>query len=154
MCGIIDANAVGDALSGDPEEAAPRFLAWASSGGEKLVISSALLAEITNQKAKLWFQQGLTARRVKRVTDDLVDERAEVLREEHLCRSDDEHVIALAQVSKARLLFSNDRDLQQDFGDPDLISKPRGKVYSTLKGKAFTKSHEWLLSRNLCAGGC
>ena len=47
------------------------------------------------------------------------------------CQSNDLHVLALAQVSGARLLYSNDLSLHQDFGNRDLISRPRGKIYST-----------------------
>ena len=154
MCGIIDVNVLGEALRGRPSEAGPRFVAWASSGGTKLVVSRAMLAEIDSYKFRLWFQQGMAANRVRRVPDESVDPLAEKLREEGGCRSDDEHIIALAQVSGARLLYGNDRALQQDFRDAALISRPRGKVYSTLNGKEFTKTHRSLLSRNVCAGGC
>ena len=36
------------------------------------------------------------------------------------CRSNDPHVIALAQINGARLLYSNDEALQKDFGDKRL----------------------------------
>ena len=49
--------------------------------------------------------------------------------ENNSCRSNDEHVIALAQVSNTRLLCSLDEDLIEDFKDKALIDKPRGKVY-------------------------
>jgi predicted nucleic acid-binding protein len=44
------------------------------------------------------------------------------------CKSDDPHIIALAQVSGARLLCSYDEDLGTDFTNSALI-KPRGRVY-------------------------
>ena len=69
--------------------------------------------------------------------------------------SDDPHVLALAFVSGARLLYTNDPRLQRDFTNPALI-RPRGKVYSTAVHRHFTDVHERLLRRrNLCqAGGC
>jgi hypothetical protein len=45
-----------------------------------------------------------------------------------ICKSDDPHIIALAQVSGARLLCSHDEGLGEDFTNAKLI-KPRGKVY-------------------------
>lgn len=66
-------------------------------------------------------------------------------------QSNDIHIIALARVSGARLLFSNDTALHKDFRNKDLIDQPRGKVFSTLKSKQFTKAHKYLLeNRNLC----
>lgn len=68
-----------------------------------------------------------------------------------MCQSDDTHIIALAQISGARLLFSNDKALHQDFKNKELINNPRGKVYSTLRGSDFRASHKNLLARrDLC----
>ena len=59
--------------------------------------------------------------------------------------------LALAQVSGARLLYSNDLTLHQDFGNRDLINRPRGKIYSTHAGGQIQDSHRRLLRRNdLC----
>ena len=58
----------------------------------------------------------------------------DILVERGVCQSNDQHVIALAIVSGARLLYSNDRRLQRDFKDRRLIDPP-GKVYSTRRGK-------------------
>ncbi len=80
-----------------------------------------------------------------------MDEREEKLLQEETCRSNDTHVIALAQISGARLLYSNDMALHKDFRNKSLIDKPRGKVYSTNKRKDFTSAQEKLLNdRNLC----
>ena len=48
-------------------------------------------------------------------------------------RSDHIHVIALANASGARLLYTEDKGLMDDFKNKDLISKPRGTVYSRAK---------------------
>jgi hypothetical protein len=60
---------------------------------------------------------------------------------EGLCESNDAHVIALAVVSNARILLSSDKTLHQDFTNPDLVKKPRGKVYQGVE-------HARLLSRS------
>ena len=80
-----------------------------------------------------------------------MEERSAKLRNSSACVSDDEHVIALAQVSGARLLFSNDAELHKDFKSKELIVQPRGKVYSTKEARDFTNAHQRLLAdRPLC----
>lgn len=71
---------------------------------------------------------------------------AQQLRRRRDCVSNDAHVIALAQVTGARLLFSNDSALQSDFKNKLLIDQPRGKVYSTTYSKNVTRMHRQLLN--------
>ncbi|MYH42126.1 MAG: hypothetical protein F4017_01170 [Acidimicrobiaceae bacterium] len=66
------------------------------------------------------------------------------------CRSDDHHVIALAQISGARLLFSNDKDLHKDFKNRQLIDQPTGTVYSTLARNDFTSHRRAQLRKHHC----
>ena len=66
------------------------------------------------------------------------------------CRSDDHHVIALAQISGARMLFSNDGALQQDFKNIKLIDQPPGTVYSTLRSKALNSRRRAQLRQHRC----
>ena len=80
-----------------------------------------------------------------------VDARTEHIKGEGTCRSDDEHIIALAQISGARLLYSNDRALRHDFTNKRLIDSPRGKLYSTPKNKKSENDMRRLLNRkDLC----
>ena len=80
-----------------------------------------------------------------------VNTRTSDIRREGEYKSDDPHVLALAQVSDVRLLYTNDGDLQQDFRDKNLIDNPRGQVYSTRVNRDFTTTHKRLLSRtDLC----
>ncbi|MDI9334168.1 MAG: hypothetical protein QM533_07300 [Cytophagales bacterium] len=49
----------------------------------------------------------------------------------NLCRSNDQHIIALAKAApRARVLVSDDKALQADFKNKSLVNNPRGKVYS------------------------
>ena len=43
--------------------------------------------------------------------------------------SDDPHVIALALASGARVLFTDDQLLMDDFTNASLLSRPRGSIY-------------------------
>lgn len=42
-------------------------------------------------------------------------------------RSDDAQVLALARVSGARRLYTGDKALRDDFRDPEIVPRPRGK---------------------------
>ena len=85
------------------------------------------------------------------VGDDEVDLETSNLQDNANCRSDDAHVLALAKVSGARLLFTNDQALQNDFGNRGIVSGTRGKVYTTLKHQEIRRSHRDLLRRtDLC----
>jgi rRNA-processing protein FCF1 len=44
-------------------------------------------------------------------------------------KSNDDHIIALARASGARVLLSNDRDLWDDFRNNKLLSRPPGRIY-------------------------
>ena len=63
--------------------------------------------------------------------DEKLNIEAKRIRRLQVCRSDDAHIIALAKVSGARLLCSEDGELHEDFRNSRLLSNPRGKVYQT-----------------------
>ena len=151
MCAIVDVNVSHEVFGDNRPEAGERFLERLNSGTLRLVVSRKLLAELKYGNAQQWIQQGINAGIVQQEKTGTVDERAEKLSREGGCLSNDIHIIALAQISGARLLYSNDTALHDDFGNKDLIDKPRGKVYSTNQHKDFTRGHAGLLnSRNLC----
>lgn len=79
----------------------------------------------------MWLAAAIPAGRARRIRDAVVDKETESIRAGENCRSNDFHVIALARVSGARLLFTNDRTLEQDFKDRSLVPDPRGKIYKT-----------------------
>ena len=51
-------------------------------------------------------------------------------------KNDDRHILALALASGARLLYTNDGPLSEDFTDSAVITKPKGKVYLSHKRHA------------------
>ena len=154
MCAIIDANVVSEVFGNSRPEAGEEFFKWIDSGKGVLVVGGRLNMELLRASAKFsrWAQVASLAGRLFREDSNKVDarERQIARRNQHL--SNDPHVLALAQVSGARLLYTNDRDLQEDFRDPNLINRPRGNIYTILVNKDFAKSHRSLLSRpNLCS---
>ena len=85
------------------------------------------------------------------MTDEDVDARTDELRRRTVCTSNDEHVLALALVSGARLLYTNDEALIADFKNREIVANPRGKVYTTAVNDDVTPVHRRLLAdRNLC----
>ena len=158
MCAIVDAN-VRDLVfkrhARDASDANARFFQWIISGKGIVVIGG------TKLRKELYGDAGWRLRDVfvnlrrmgyiKDIDDEEVDRVAEQLCTDGACKSDDEHIIALARVSRARLLYSHDSALHRDFGNRDLLSKPLGKVYSTRTRSEFTDGHQRLLAnRNLC----
>ena len=114
-----------------------------------------LLRELSGySKFAQWLYEVRRTERVRIILDEEVDSETDALREMDVCRSDDEHILALARVGGVRLLFTNDADLQADFNDSAIINHPRGKIYTTLVHEDTTSTHRSLLSprniRQLC----
>ena len=155
MCAIVDADVSHEVFGKDRPEAGERFFKWLNSEPLRLVVGGRLLAELNGSSAREWIQQAILAGKIRQEPKRTVDEREEELRKKGTCLSNDTHVIALAQTSGARLLYSNDRALQEDFRNKRLIDRPRGKVYSTNEREDFTNTHARLLNnRNLCRNRC
>ena len=149
----MDASVVGEMFSGDDNSAGKAILTWLNDRKGTMVVGGKLLKELNRGSNKFaeWARQALLREVVRRVDDTKVDERTTQLIRGGACKSNDPHIIALAQVGGARLLYSNDGDLHQDFRDRTLVDNPRGRVYSTRVNKDFTSTHRRLLQRrDLC----
>lgn len=70
------------------------------------------------------------------ISDAAVELREQTLKAGSRCCSNDQHVVALAQESCARVLCTRDLDLIADFKDKRLLI-PRGKVYRSVAHKAL-----------------
>ena len=57
------------------------------------------------------------------------------------CKSNDAHVIALARVSGARVLCTQDSELEDDFKDRTLIDSPRGSIYKNASHRHLLRHH-------------
>lgn len=157
MCAIVDAN-IRDQVFGDAQsEAGKFFLDWLlKPNGGTLALGGRLRSELSdcgrNQSFLRAYNQLRFNGRVRDVADGIVDAETETLAASQICRSNDAHVLALARVSGARLLYTNDQALQQDFGDPQIVTNPRGRVYTTRLRSDVRPTHRNILSRaDLCA---
>ena len=144
MCIIIDANKLGTFLAEPVSPDAAPVHRWLDRGGT-LVYStegkfSAEIGEKAKRKLAVYVQDG-TAKLVpwERLDDDL-----KAIRRLDI-RSDDPHVLALARASGARLLYTADQALINDFTDHRIVNEPRGKVYKRAANAA-------LLTRAACRG--
>lgn len=158
MCAIIDANVRDEVFrdhASDVSDAGARFFQWIASGMGKLVVGGTQILEELYGRAGV-HQRSILANlrregRIVHFDKRQIDERADDLRKAKQCQSNDQHIIALAQISRARLLYSNDQDLHKDFRNKSLIDRPRGSVYSTRDSKKFMTGHRDLLqNRELC----
>lgn len=156
MCAIVDANVRDEVFSQESQSDAGRFFyQWLmGEGGGALVAGGLLLEELSRSiKFQRVFSNRLLAGRARHIEKDVIETEVRDLRRLQDCSSDDEHVLALARVSGARLLYTNDRALQRDFRNQRLINDPRGRVYTTLRQRGVTKTHRDLLQRrDLCQG--
>ena len=151
MCAIIDANVVGEVFGPNPTPAGKEFRAWIIKGNGRLICGGELLKELKRIEGfREWAKVALDKGKMKNMNKKEVETRAEQIQTEHKLSSDDPHILALAQVSGARLLYSNDIDLREDFKNKALID-PAGSIYSTLRSKKFTPAHRNLLrKKGLC----
>lgn len=152
MCAILDANVVHEVFGSSRPTAGKGFFDWIDVGRGHLVVGGKLHKELTrHSRFYKWAQRARQSGRLRLANDGKVDARTEELRRDEACKSDDPHIIALAQVERVRLLYSNDRDLQRDFRNKALIDNPRGSVYTTRVNKEFTPDHKKLLQRVYCS---
>jgi hypothetical protein len=161
MCAIIDNSARDEVFGLEPSQRAKEFLKWLHQGGTKLALGGRLTSELTgddDHPGARSFRQWLRNARLFGLVfepDGDVEGQTEILKNsvdqqgQRLCKSNDPHVLALARVSGARLLFANDGNLIEDFQKNSILRRPPGKVYPT------TDYHRFLHDRNnreLCSG--
>ena len=150
MCAILDANVAHKVFGRNRPEAGKAFFDWLDSKNGRLVVGGKLLRELDGAGVpKDWLQQAAQAGRVRYFDDREIDNKTEELAPG--CRSDDPHIVALARISGARLLYSDDGRLHGDFKNSGLIDNPHGAVYSTMRSGRLTGGQKKLLRRNdLC----
>ncbi len=152
MCAIIDANVVHEVFGSNRQSAGKKFFDWIDTGRGELVIGGKLTDELYDcEEFRLWAMEAERKGDLRVKRKEIVMKESKRISTYSNLRSDDPHIIALAVVSGARLLYSNDQDLHRDFKDKKLIDDPRGSIFSTNKNKNFTTRQKQLLERDdLC----
>ena len=127
MCLIIDANAAHELSS-----SLKPILEWllGQDGSPRLVAAGRLRAELaeveTTRKLLIALDR---AGRLRSEDSGVLIKHEQALVHSGQCRSNDHHVLALAQASGARTLVTRDNLLARDFKNPAIIAKPRGRIY-------------------------
>lgn len=130
MCLIIDNDVVRDIFA---DQCSPAFvpIKTAIYKGQAIIVYGGKLKDeymrSHNVAEELMILDRLGLAR--QISGERVSKETASVKALSICKSNDEHVIALARVSGARLLCSHDRKLHSDFGNKDLINNPRGGVY-------------------------
>lgn len=141
MCLILDANCLTKVFPSADIEFLPIIKALTSGdarlvyGGTKLLVEYKRVYEAWKMIVALD-----KAGRTKKVNGAEVDAMEKKLMAAGQLKSDDPHVIALAMISGARLLCSNDKELHADFTNP-LVLQPRGYVYQKASHKGLVRQH-------------
>lgn len=149
MCAIVDANRWHEVFSPKRTDAGAAFHKWLSSKRGFAVLGGKLRREIANGVERMRQVQGLLQKGMVAPTPDArVDDETKRIERSGGFRSDDPHILALARVSGARLLYTNDRDLQNDFKSAEFVAD--GKIYSTLETTKHTRGQRDLLKRQVC----
>ena len=146
-CAIVDANAASEVFGDAPSEAGARFRRWINSGDGQLVSGGKLQKELCRASGtfRLWVTAAQAAGQLIVVSAKELQSQIDYFEKHPNCRSNDAHVLALAMVRGARLLYTNDEALQQDFRDHTLINNPRGRVFSTRVNRQFDRQKRELL---------
>lgn len=151
MCVILDTNSVSEVLGQEKSASGADFFNWIMKGGMKLVVGKTLLSELDrNSLFRKWYRNAFrtgNAVRISTKDDDKVEKQCKQLLQQGKGKSNDQHIIALAQISGARLLYTHDNKLIPDFKD-----FAKGRIYplgesDKAKG-ARRRIHQ---EKNLCA---
>ena len=148
MCVILDTSARDNVFGKERTAAGKQFFEWLETGQARLVVGGELANELASSWAfQKWAETAVSDGRITNFGKSEVEKETHILSENWAGKSNDQHVIALARVSKARILYANDQLLCEDFKDPALITQPRGKIYPTGESQNARKHRRRLLNQ-------
>lgn len=132
MCVIIDANIASLVFRQPPDKDFAPVFHWLDDVKKdgRVVYGGQLARELSAvEAARRYLLRLQQAGRARLIPDRDVGPEEKRVVQTGLCKSDDPHVIALARIGGARTLCSQDKRLQKDFRNRELIKNPRGCVY-------------------------
>ena len=139
VCAIVDANVAHEVFGPNPAPAGDGFFQWVMRGRGRLVAGGKALEELERSSGefKQWASQALQVGTMTTIGESELESRTKQVEASGGYDSDDPHMLALAQASGARLLYSNDSALQGDFKNKQLIDNPRGKRLLNYRDQRF-----------------
>ncbi len=143
MCVIVDTNMLSAFFDRYNEDAAP-LMKWVLGGGAIVFSTDGRYARELIKANRMESFRSLSQRfNAHAYRGSEMSEHLDMLEKDTLCRSDDKHILALALASGARVLYTDDGALQQDFTNTAIINGPKGKIYTR-------RSHASMLYKNPC----
>ena len=91
-----------------------------------------------SNKVRIFFRDMAQDGKVKLFPKEDVQAELNKINQQYTLKSNDEDIIALAKISRAKLLCSSDHDLHEDF--KKIV---KGRIYQT-------KDHSHLLKKDIC----
>ena len=155
MCIILDNSVSGEVFGDGKSEASEAVWRWINGiegKGKRLrvVVGGKLTQELNkNRQVRDWLIRNARRANLMIFDKELVDLKEKEVEDWDL-KSNDPHIIALALVSGARLLYSNDLSLQKDFSNARFVGNPKGKVYTTAKYSKYDQVKKNLLEECKC----
>ncbi|MCY4314052.1 MAG: hypothetical protein OXD44_10265 [Gammaproteobacteria bacterium] len=124
------------------DEVAPihKWLTKRNKPGHLIYSAGALSSEEVPYSAKVKLKAYLDAGRASVIPANSFENLEKEFRNNPKVKSDDHHILALAQHTGARILLTGDKDLREDFKNHELINEPRGKIYSDQRQAHLLKS--------------
>lgn len=131
MCLIVDTNCLSLTFSDPPHDDLRPIAEALFKGNAQLTIGGTKLRKEYRKHSDAIRALALLDRngQTKYVNDTEVDKQELKLIEQNVCQSDDQHIVALAQISGTRLVCTKDQNLHADITNKGLLDKPRGSVY-------------------------
>ena len=148
MCAIVDANVTHLVFGPRQSDAGKQILRWIQQKPGRLWSGGLLYKEMQDNSVEFrqWAVQAQLAQRIRILPEDEIQRKATRVKQDFDLCSEDSHVLAIALLSGARILFSDDQNLQQDFSNRNIISRPRGKLFPAQDGAGSDRRRKQLLS--------
>ncbi len=131
MCVIIDMNVWPDLCSDATRTRFGKVRAWLDTDEGRVVFGGTKYREEVGRihaAVQLLAAYAQAGRAIQYKDAPIDDEAARIEREEQT-RSNDQHILALACISGARILCTDDKKLMSDFKNRELVPEPRGRVF-------------------------
>lgn len=150
MCAIVDASGANDVFGEDRPEIGIAFFDWISDHGH-ILTGGKLTMEIGDLCPRFlkWAEEAERTRKLIKINRSRIHaEMGEVIKRKHGGSPlNDAHILAIARLGGARLLYANDKDLLENFVDPRLVSRPRVDTLTSLAGGRVTDEDREILER-------
>ncbi|CCD83654.1 protein of unknown function [Bradyrhizobium sp. ORS 285] len=128
MCLIIDNNVAHEVVQ--KSRSAMPIIKALDCRKVMLATGGLHLQELLGNKMGRLIKELIRNGRARNFSGPIIESKTKEYEANESVRSDDPHILALAAVSGARVLYTRDKDLIGDFRNKSLIS-PRGSIYSS-----------------------